>query len=524
MRRARRVGVAVLAMLWAGVWSPAAAIDSEPPASAPPPSEAPAAQASPSDPAATEPEAAVGEDDGAIEAQEALIAAALEPWTGDLDGMIERRQIRILTASSKTFYFIDRGRQRGATYEFAKKFEDELNRKLKLGAIRVHVVVIPVSRDRLLPGLLEGIGDIAAANLTVTEERQSLVDFADPVAVGISEVVVTGPDSPPLASTDDLAGREVVVRRSSSYYDSLVALNERLRGEGKPEIQISLADENLEDEDLLEMVNAGLYPAIVVDAHKARFWQEIFAAVKVHENVAVRTGGAIAWAIRKDSPKLAAAINDYVKGHKIGTEFGNIILKRYLKDTKYITSALGPKDQERFNQTVELFKKYAGDYGFDWLMIAAQAYQESGIDQSVRSRAGAVGVMQVLPKTAAGSPINIKSVDKSIENNIHAGVKYLRFMANEYFDDPAISAVDRHLFAFAGYNAGPNRVDRLRRKAAEQGLDPNSWFGNVEVVVARHVGRETVQYVGNIFKYYVAYKRLAGQAEARRDAVGKARN
>lgn len=470
---------------------------------------------------AVEEAAEVEADETAIEQQELLIAAALEPWTGDLHGMIERRMVRVLTVPNKTFYFVDRGKQRGATYDFAKRFEDTLNKKLKRGAIPLHVVFIPVSRDRLIPGLVEGIGDIAAANLTITEERRKLVDFSDPIGSGVKEVVVTGPESAPLASVDDLAGREVVMRSSTSSYESMVALNERLREDGKPEVRLTLADENLEDEDLLELVNAGIYPAIIMDDHKARFWKEVFEHIEVHEDIAVRTGGEIAWAFRKDSPKLAKAVNAFVKDHKIGTEFGNIILKRYLKDTRYVKNALQEKDRQRFEQTVALFKKYADEYDFDWLMIGAQAYQESGIDQSVRSPVGAVGVMQVLPKTAAGSPINIKNVDKSIENNIHAGVKYLRFMVDEYFDDPAIGPVDRHLFAFASYNGGPNRIDRLRRKAAKQGLDPNRWFGNVEVVVARNIGRETTQYVGNIYKYYVAYKRLVEQRQAREQAKEK---
>jgi membrane-bound lytic murein transglycosylase MltF len=464
-----------------------------------------------------EPSTAAEEEQAAVES-EALILDCLSPWTGDLDGMIDRRMIRVLTVFSKTFYTVDRGTQRGITYEALKKFEDDLNARLKLGAIRVNVVFVPVSRDRLIPGLIEGLGDIVAANLTITDERRKLIDFSDPAYTGVREVIVTASDTPPLKSVDDLAGREVVVRRSSSYYESLFALNKRFAANRKVPMTLTLADEDLEDEDLLEMVNAGLYPAIVVDDHKARFWRDIFDKVTVHETIAVRTGGEIAWALRKNSPKLKAALDTFLNEHKIGTKFGNIVFRKYLKDTRYVKNALSQGEREKFNRAIAFFKKYAGDYDFDWLMIAAQAYQESGIDQSVRSPVGAVGVMQVLPTTAEGSPINIRNVETNVENNIHAGVKYLRFMINEYFADPAISPVDRHLFAFAGYNGGPNRIDRLRRKAAAQGLDPNKWFQNVEVVVARHIGRETTQYVGNIYKYYVAYKRSVEQHEERKKA------
>jgi membrane-bound lytic murein transglycosylase MltF len=173
----------------------------------------------------------------------------------------------------------------------------------------------------------------------------------------------------------------------------------------------------------------------------------------------------------------------------------------------------------KYRATVEFFRKYAGQYGFDYLMVTAQAYQESRLDQRLRSRAGAVGVMQVKPSTAAGAPIGIRDVTR-VDANVHAGVKYLRFILDRYLDDPAMDPVNRGLFAFAAYNAGPARVQGLRRQAAARGLDPNRWFGHVEHVAAREIGRETVQYVSNIYKYYLAYTMVTEREEARRQAAG----
>lgn len=446
-----------------------------------------------------------------------LIERALKPWTGDLDGMIERRMVRVLTAYNKTFYFVDRGTQRGISYELGKAFEARLNKSRKKKALKVHVVFIPAARDQLIPDLIAGRGDLAIGNLTITPERLNLVDFSDPIATGVAELVVTGPDGPPVQSPDDLAGREVVVRKSSSYFESLSRLNERFRADGKPAMTLTLADENLEDEDLLEMVNAGLYPATVVDGHEAHFWAQVFPDIHFDETVAVSTGGEIAWAMRKDSPKLLAAVNAFVKTHKIGTTFGNILLARYLKDAKYVEKAASDQERPKFQATIDLFRKYARQYDFDWLLIAAQAYQESRLNQKARSRTGAVGVMQIKPKTAASKPIGIKGVNK-LENNIHAGVKYLRYLADRYFSDPAIPPLDRQLFAIAAYNAGPARIAKLREATAKRGLDPNRWFDNLEIVVADKIGRETAQYVDNIFKYYVAYKHLTEQMDARAEA------
>jgi membrane-bound lytic murein transglycosylase MltF len=435
-----------------------------------------------------------------------------EKWLGDFDGMAEKREIRALVVYSKTFYFLDRGRQRGSSYELLKEFEKTVNRKLKDKTLQVRVLFIPVRRDQLIPWLVDGRGDIAAANLTITPQRREQVDFSDPLITGVQELLVTGPAAPTVKNLDDLAGKEIHVRRSSSYYESLTGVNQSFQQAGKPKMNLVLADESLEDEDLLEMVNAGLIPMIVMDSHKARFWEQIFGGIKVHSDIAVRSGGKIGWAFRKNSPKLKAVVNEFVKNHKQGTLLGNILLKRYLRDTKYVKNSIARREMEKFQTMVALFKKYAGRYDFDYLMIGAQAYQESGLDQSKRSPSGAVGVMQLLPSTAADPNVGIPDIEK-LDHNIHAGTKYLRFIVDRYFKDEAMDDVNKMLFAFASYNAGPARVSGLRNKAARMGLDPNVWFQNVEVAAAKEIGRETVQYVSNIYKYYIAYRMAVSQME-----------
>jgi membrane-bound lytic murein transglycosylase MltF len=309
------------------------------------------------------------------------------------------------------------------------------------------------------------------------------------------------------------------LRPSSSYYEHVARLNAAFQKQGKPPIKIVPASEYLEDADLLEMVNADLIPMVIVDDHKARFWGEIFEKITLHPDIAVHEGGDIAWAFRKNSPKLAAVVNEFVKGHKKGTLMGNMLFKRYLKENKWARSALSPAELAKFQAVVDLFKQYADRYDFDYLMTGALAYQESQLDHSKRSQVGAVGIMQILPTTAADKNIGIPDVAK-LENNVHAGHKYLRFLQDRYFDDPAIDTLDRYLFTFAAYNAGPARVTSLRREAGKRGLDPNVWFQNVEVIAAEKIGRETVQYVSNIYKYYISYKFAREWNEARKKAAG----
>jgi membrane-bound lytic murein transglycosylase MltF len=350
--------------------------------------------------------------------------------------------------------------------------------------------------------------------LTITSQRQRQVDFSKPFSRGIKELLVTAPTTPPITSIDNLAGKEIHVRRSSSYYESLIQLNKIFKQKGKPGIKLIPADETFEDEDLLEMVNADLIPMIVMDNHKAQFWEQIFDNIKVHPGIAVRTGGEIAWAFRKNSPKLKAIVNEYVKTHKKGTLFGNILFKRYLKNTKYVKNSVSEQEMKKYKAMVQLFKEYAGEYDFDYLMVIALAYQESGLDHNKRSHAGAVGVMQVLPTTAADPNVNIADIEK-LKNNIHAGTKYLRFIIDRYYKEEPMDDVNKRLFAFASYNAGPARIKKLRKKAKKMGLNPNVWFRNVEIAAAKSIGRETVQYVRNIYKYYTTYQLVAKQLEGK---------
>ncbi len=447
---------------------------------------------------------------------------AMQPWTGDLDQLIERRTIRVLTTYSKTFYFLDKATQRGATYDAFRLFEEDLNKKLakqkklKQKHLKVSVVFIPVGRDELLPALAAGKGDIAAANLTVTEERRNLVDFSAPVYTDVSELVVSGPSSPSLYRVEDLAGKEVFVRRSSSYFESLTALNQRFAAEQKPPVVLKEAPENLEDEDLIEMLNAGLIPLIVVDKHKAVFWKQVFPKIKIHENIALRTGAEIAWAIRKQSPQLKAALDDFLKRNGKSSATGSKILTRYFKNATYVKNAASQAERKKLLALIQFFQKYGDKYDVDWLLMAAQGYQESRLNQNARSPVGAIGVMQVMPET--GKDLSVGDITKT-EPNIHAGVKYMRWMIDQYYGAEPMSSLDKALFAFASYNAGAGRVAQLRREAARRGLDPNVWFHNVEYVAAEKIGAETVTYVSNIYKYSIAYQLLWDARAERKQAV-----
>ena len=442
--------------------------------------------------------------------------AVSQRWTGDLDEMIKRRVIRALVVYSQTYYFVDRGTQRGGSYEALMLFENDLNKRLKTKHLRINVIFIPVRRDELIPALLDGRGDIAASGITVTAARDKLIDFSMPVVAAVNEVIVSGPASPNLAVLDDLSGKEVYVRKSSSYYDHLLQFNAGLAKAGKAPVKLRLAPETLEDEDLLQMLNAGLVEFVVADDMKMQLWKQVLPKITVRPDLVINSGGSYAWMMREKSPQLQQSINAFIKRHPNSDATRGEILRKYLKSTKYVKGATSAEEMRKFDATINLFRKYGDRYSFDALLIIAQGYQESRLDQKVRSPVGAVGVMQVMPQT--GHAMKVGNIVE-MEPNVHAGVKYIASIRDKYFADLPMDDLNKSLFAFAAYNAGPSRIKSLRNLAEKRGLDPNVWFDNVEIIAAEKIGRETVTYVRNIYKYYISYRLVLDKKKERNDAI-----
>ena len=442
-----------------------------------------------------------------------------EPWLGDLDGMQERHAIRVLVVSGGPQFFYFQGKPRGLILELLIRYQVHLNKKLDRGLNAVEIIPMPVSRDRLLPALLAGQADLIAADLTNTEIRSAMADFAQPFIDDVDEVFVFGPASPGgIESIDDLAGKSVYVRASSSYFEHVTALNAEFAERGLEPIRVELANELLRTQDILEMVNAGLVSATVVDGYKANYWAKIFPEVEVRNDLVVNSGGDIAWVFRKDSPLLAESVNEFVRQNRQGTLIGNILIERYLENITWVHNATSEASLARLRPTLELFRAGGEAANLDPLMLVAQAFQESELDHSKKSPVGAVGIMQVKPSTAADKNVGIDDISSPAEN-IRAGALYMRFLMDRYFAGEDMDGMQQWLFALAAYNAGPAKIQRLRKQAEAEGHDPNRWMENVELVVARKVGRETVNYVRNVFKYYVAY-RMAWETMESRKSIG----
>ncbi|MDH3885749.1 MAG: lytic transglycosylase F [Desulfobacterales bacterium] len=432
--------------------------------------------------------------------EEALMDRVLTRRTDDLSE--KWKTVRVLVSFNKTNFFEAGGQIKGLEAELMRQYE----KYLRQGA-KINVIFIAQPFKELIPALIDGRGDVAAAGLTITPERQKQVEFTDPYIKNIDEIIVAAQGVTGLEHKTDLSGRKIHVVSGSSYVQHLKELNHQFAQDSLKPIEIVEANENLESEDLMQMVNAGIFELMVVDNHIAKLWSMVLKNVILREDLKIHSGGNIAWAVRKNNPRLLSNLNTFLREHREGTLLGNMLIKRYYEKTKWIQNPLEKAEKKHLKQVGVLFRKYAKMYGFDWLKIAALAYQESRFDQEKKSGRGAVGVMQIKPETAADSNVNIKDVFK-LENNIHAGVKYLAFLRDRYFDDAAIDPNAKVNFTAAAYNAGPARIESLRRKAPEMGLDQNKWFFNVEHVARKEIGTETVQYVANLNKYYIAYKSM----------------
>jgi len=440
--------------------------------------------------------------------------------TGDLPEMLKRNTIRVLIPFSKTNYFLSGGEEHGFEYSLLKEYGKSINEKRTRRELQVAIEFIPTPNHLLISGILNGWGDIAAAGLTVIATRQEMVDFTEPYLTGINEIIISHKAVEGLDSIWDLSGRRIFVRRASSYYESLELLNEKLKSRDLAPVEILTASEYLSTEDIIEMVNAGIIEITAADGHIAALWSKVFPNIKAHSSICIRKGGSIAWMVRKDNPQLKNSLSQFIESHKKGTLLGNIYFNRYFKSTKWIKNPLKPSDVQRLLTYEKLFKKYAAKYGFDWKLIAAQAYQESGLNHSRRSEAGAIGLMQLMPQLSKEERVGIDDIE-DLENNIHAGIKYLALIRDTYFNDENITPAERTYFTLAAYNAGPARIKKARELALKMGYDSNKWFRNTELGALKLIGQETVRYVSNINKYYTAYTLFEKLDDMRHREKGK---
>lgn len=427
--------------------------------------------------------------------------------TGDLPEMLKIHQIRVLVAPSRSTYFLDNtGQPRGLDYELLKSWEKMLNAKRPKGEPPVSLIFIPVIPSEVADAIRQGRGDVAGLSL-ITPAREQEFAYTTPVFDNVQEVVVTRKGGYSLSRLEDLSGKEVYVIKGGAQMEGLETLNKQLRKQRLPKVKIVETEPYVNHEALLEMLQAGIIPAVVVPDAFARLWSKVFKDLVIHEEIPVTSRVKAAWGVRKNNPKLLESLNQAItstlQNNKSAFEAG---FNQYFGNTRWITNPFAEGSKSKL---VNHFEKEAAAFGLDWLQLMAQGFQESGLNPDARSPSGAVGIMQILPSTAEWLEIpNYRETG----GNIRTGAKYMSMQMESFAKEPAVSPEDRFFFALAAYNAGPGRLGKYRKRARELGYNPDRWFGEVERVALRSGNLETTMYVRNIVNYTMAYKNAYEQA------------
>lgn len=453
------------------------------------------------------------------------ISTATDFYKDDFDGLAKIGVIRALVVYDGVNYFFVDGRQDGLAVALMSKFKKYVNEEFfSRQRLKVDVQFVPVREDQVFEKLIRGEGDIAANFIIPTEKRSDvLISYTQPLLTDISEYLVTGINGTQLTSLRQLSGRTVYIRKSSRSYDTFKAFNLAFETLGWQKINIVLADEAQQDAELVERVQSGEVPAVVINSAQAKLWEHLFPSVQIHTEFPLSSGETINWAVRTSNPRLLDVLNRFISQNSDKTQNGKRLISAYLRPLSNSAGQLGKKKNaqtlglswEQFQTLRGVFQKYGKEYVLDWRMLMCQAYKESTFKQSAVSRAGAVGILQVSPKMAMGFLIKSRDELDTVDGNVRVGTMYMRYILDHYFNDFGLSVIDKMSFALAGYNAGPGRIAHMRKTAAKMGLDGDKWFGNVELVAAEKGLDEPVKYVSEIMKCHQAY------AESEKATSGK---
>lgn len=427
---------------------------------------------------------------------------------GDLKSIKKRNVLRVAIRNNASTYWIYKGKEVGFEYNLTRAFAKKLG-------VRLEMVVVP-NRTALLDWVINGKADIAAANITITEKRKERVHFGEPY-LKPKEVIVCGVDSigePIIKKVEELFNYPIYVRENSSYIETLKALENRFN----KKLDIKLLSDNIETEAIIAKVINGEIKVTIADDYIAKI--EVSYSKKVAIGPAVSEEREIGWAVRKNSKNLKKEIDNFFtqNPYKIKGLKYNMLYTRYFENSK--TISLSKSDDRSDLKGVisaydTIMKKEAKKSSFSWHAIAAQTYQESKFNPNAKSWAGAIGLMQLMPKTAEELGVKNRLDPKE---SIVGGTKYMEKMLNKF--DKTIPFKDRYYFALASYNVGYGHVIDARRLAAKKGWNRDVWFGNVEKAMlllsdkkysskARYGycrGSEPVTYVENIDRLYSHYE------------------
>jgi membrane-bound lytic murein transglycosylase MltF len=440
-------------------------------------------------------------------------SANSEVWTGTYEQMLQHGQIRVAVPYDRTIYVNDKGTPRGLAVEMAKGFQTWLNQQYaaQLKGKSISVKLIPTNAADLFTSLSTGKSDMVIGDLGLYEPLPNAHQYILSHAVKMErEVLIAGPSSIAITSPEDLSGQTVYGGRNTNFPATLAELNKNLERERKPLVKLVSPVGTLDGEDLLEMVDSGLIPFVIMSDWRAQLWQPIYKKMVIHEDIFSKDSGWIGWGVRSSNQDLNDVITNFSNSNGYDAALKSYRTQEYKEHIQGLKDPIEKSAWARFESMRPLFVKYGAQYNLDPLFIAALGFQETLLNQNAESKVGAIGVMQLMPAT--GSSLGVGDIHL-LEPNIHAGADYMNQLITKYFPDAQFRGDNRALFAIASYNIGPNNVAKARDQAKSMGFDPNEWFKNVEFIATERMGYEPMIYVRNVYKYFISYELKLGKIQ-----------
>lgn len=409
--------------------------------------------------------------------------------------------LRVLVNQSRNSSGEIKGEAIGVEYVRLRAFEQYLNRGAKGPAIRLKM--IPKAKDQLLGALQRGEGDLVAPGELLSFGAARQISRSRPVVGAVEMVLVSRQGGPRYKSFEQLSGRSVALSAGSAAGSALEEINQKLLQAGRAPIVIEWVDPTLAVEDVLEMVQAGVYPATVVEQTIAKRWAKVLPKLSVDSRLTLGKAADMHWFLRKDASMLHASVDRFLQQYSAPANQDAAFERVYrrLYRVQYPLDRTGRQRLEKVRPTLQL---HAQQQEIDWLNLAALAFKESTLNPAARGSSGATGLMQVTPATARS--MGVTDISK-LDNNVLASAKYLANIRRNYFASPRLNERERMAFVLAAYNLGPQRVQTLRAEARRQGLNPDQWFFQVERIAMSTLGMGVVSYVNAVNKYYLAYTR-----------------
>lgn len=437
------------------------------------------------------------------------------PQVRDLAAIRSSKVLRVLVNQSRNSSGDVQGQEIGLEYHRLQAFEQYLNSHARDGQ-RISFKVVPKAKNQLLGALQRGEGDLVAPGELLDIDEAQGVEASAPIISHVPLVLVGVKGEPALKRVEQLSGRTLSLSTGSAADEAVHQLNQKLALHKLAPVKIEWVDPSLAVEDVLEMVQAGIYHLTVVEQPIAERWAKVMPKLRMDRALTLNTNSNMSWFVRRDATQLRNTINTFLKTYHAPAN-QDLAFERVYKKLYQVHNPLAREDRARLEKIRPMLQRHADEQGMDWLNLAALAFKESALNPGARGSGGASGLLQITPSAAQRVGVsNIQSAD----DNVQAGARYLALIRRKFFSSPKVNERERMAFVLAAYNLGPERVQGMREEARRRGLNPNQWFFQTERVAMEQAGMGVVSYVNSVNKYYLAFDRERDSLES--DPPGKA--